>query len=403
MRTGKRSILQSWTSRDDPRPGKFSLGLDPTGAPQIFIWRKQFSVSKQVQNVPYLRSNVFQFGFSQHVYVPSLGYSVYFTFGVQFDEVYFSFMYDDDSAPIRLLLSYDGHIQILFKPETSNKWENMLQFQFPGSNSQCEMYGSCGSFGSCGKIGSNSVCSCLEGFRPKSEKDWGNGNYSGGCVRRIGLECNGDERFKRLEWMKWPDHPISMGNVTFSECEAQCYRNCSCTAFAYTNISFTVNCINWFGDLVDLGHNNSAAINDLHLRVHASELNWVMASSKSNAFLVGKGDGELLQLSLERILNATNNFDEANQLGEGGFGPVYKGFLSEFGMVAIKRLCKRSSQGLEEFMNELKLIAKLQHKNLVNLLGCCIEDDEKILIYEYLPNRSLDKSLFGMFAIYFKS
>nr|GMD08419.1 G-type lectin S-receptor-like serine/threonine-protein kinase At4g27290 [Ipomoea batatas] len=374
MRTGKRSILQSWTSRDDPRPGKFSLGLDPTGAPQIFIWRKQFSVSKQVQNVPYLRSNVFQFGFSQHVYVPTLGYSVYFTFGVQFDEVYFSFMYDDDSAPIRLLLSYDGHIQILFKPETSNKWENMLQFQFPGSNSQCEMYGSCGSFGSCGKIGSNSVCSCLEGFRPKSEKDWGNGNYSGGCVRRIGLECNGDERFKRLEWMKWPDHPISMGNVTFSECEAQCYRNCSCTAFAYTNISFTVNCINWFGDLVDLGHNNSAAINDLHLRVHASELNgiggiensvhksnspvhvavivvslvfalfliisvlacilikrkyftkkdWVMASSKSNAFLVGKGDGELLQLSLERILNATNNFDEANQLGEGGFGPVYK-------------------------------------------------------------------------------
>ncbi|XP_062087474.1 cysteine-rich receptor-like protein kinase 10 [Humulus lupulus] len=104
--------------------------------------------------------------------------------------------------------------------------------------------------------------------------------------------------------------------------------------------------------------------------------------------------GELHCFNLSSIVAATNDFSDANKLGEGGFGPVYKGKLIDGKEIAVKRLSMRSRQGLEEFKTEVRLIIKLQHKNLVRLLGCCLEGDEKLLIYEYLANTSLDAFLF---------
>ncbi|RLM85106.1 cysteine-rich receptor-like protein kinase 15 [Panicum miliaceum] len=98
-------------------------------------------------------------------------------------------------------------------------------------------------------------------------------------------------------------------------------------------------------------------------------------------------------LSLASLQVATNNFDESNKLGQGGFGAVYKGDLSGQ-EVAVKRLSKGSDQGLEELRNELVLVAKLHHKNLVRLEGFCLEEGEKLLVYEYMPNKSLDTILF---------
>ncbi|XP_042038999.1 G-type lectin S-receptor-like serine/threonine-protein kinase At4g03230 [Salvia splendens] len=97
---------------------------------------------------------------------------------------------------------------------------------------------------------------------------------------------------------------------------------------------------------------------------------------------------------LDMILCATDNFSNAHKLGQGGFGPVYKGKFREGLEVAVKRLSSCSGQGVEEFLNEVVLIAKLQHRNLVRLLGYCIKGDEKILLYEYMPNRSLDAFIF---------
>ncbi|KAL1834368.1 hypothetical protein ACET3Z_004019 [Daucus carota] len=111
--------------------------------------------------------------------------------------------------------------------------------------------------------------------------------------------------------------------------------------------------------------------------------------------LGNNGRSELKFFSFTSIVAATGNFSPINKLGEGGFGPVYKGKFLDGKEIAVKRLSRKSTQGLTELKNELILIAKLQHTNLVRLLGCCIHRQEKMLIYEYMPNKSLDSFLFN--------
>ncbi|CAH1427288.1 unnamed protein product [Lactuca virosa] len=110
----------------------------------------------------------------------------------------------------------------------------------------------------------------------------------------------------------------------------------------------------------------------------------------SNLESNGRKGSDLMVFSFAAIVTAANDFTSENKLGEDGFGPVYKGKLSDEQEIAIKRLSITSGQGLVEFKNELILIAKLQHTNLVWVLGCCIRGEEKMLIYEYTPNKSLD-------------
>ncbi|XP_039121573.1 probable LRR receptor-like serine/threonine-protein kinase At1g07650 isoform X2 [Dioscorea cayenensis subsp. rotundata] len=99
--------------------------------------------------------------------------------------------------------------------------------------------------------------------------------------------------------------------------------------------------------------------------------------------------------TLKQIKIATNNFDPLNKIGEGGFGTVYKGTLSDGTIIAVKQLSSRSKQGNREFVNEIGLISTLQHPNLVRLYGCCTEGNQLLLIYEYMENNSLAHALFG--------
>ncbi|OMO95402.1 hypothetical protein COLO4_15910 [Corchorus olitorius] len=101
-----------------------------------------------------------------------------------------------------------------------------------------------------------------------------------------------------------------------------------------------------------------------------------------------------LQFSLSTVKTATDNFHDANRLGQGGFGSVYKGKLENGQEIAVKRLSEQSSQGEVEFQNEILLLAKLQHRNLVSLLGFCLEGTERILVYEFVSNGSLDQYIF---------
>ncbi|KAM0002620.1 putative protein kinase RLK-Pelle-DLSV family [Helianthus debilis subsp. tardiflorus] len=125
----------------------------------------------------------------------------------------------------------------------------------------------------------------------------------------------------------------------------------------------------------------------LRKRIIISKVKQVMNSGKPS-------DHSHQVLSFADIREATNSFSEENKLGEGGYGPVYKGKLSNEQEIAVKRLSRSSKQGVKEFKNEVTFATKLQHVNLAKLLGFCTESEEKMLIYEYMPNKSLDLYLF---------
>ncbi|WZZ42535.1 hypothetical protein YC2023_038794 [Brassica napus] len=106
-------------------------------------------------------------------------------------------------------------------------------------------------------------------------------------------------------------------------------------------------------------------------------------------------DFQVSSFSLKQIKDATYNFDPANKIGEGGFGPVHKGKLTNGTLIAVKQLSSKSNQGNREFLNEIGMISALEHPHLVKLYGCCVEGGQLLLIYEYLVNNSLARALFG--------
>ncbi|XP_028777905.1 putative receptor-like protein kinase At4g00960 [Neltuma alba] len=107
-----------------------------------------------------------------------------------------------------------------------------------------------------------------------------------------------------------------------------------------------------------------------------------------------KDAADSLQMDFETIRMATNDFADANKLGQGGFGAVYLGRLYNGQEIAVKRLSRNSGQGDVEFKNEVVLMARLQHRNLVKLVGFCLKKEERLLVYEFLPNKSLDYFIF---------
>ncbi|GKB67112.1 cysteine-rich receptor-like protein kinase 10 [Tanacetum coccineum] len=109
-----------------------------------------------------------------------------------------------------------------------------------------------------------------------------------------------------------------------------------------------------------------------------------------------EGTREMNLFKFRTIEVATNNFSAENKLGEGGFGPVYKGELQDGKEIAVKRLSSNSGQGVQEFKTEVQLIIKLQHKNLVRLLGYCIKRSERLLVYEFMANNSVETFLSGL-------
>lgn len=443
---GENHALTSWKSLNDPSMGRFSLGIDPFGAPQIVIWNgtRRMWRSGQWNGVVFTG-------------VPSSTSVASYLYGFKLSQpgpdgsMFFTYLPSSSSQLLRFRVGWDGKEQKLEWDGRLKTW-NVTQ-QEPAN--ECELYNFCGDFGVC-DVTTSPKCRCSRGFQPKFLDQWNRENWSGGCERKIELQCRTNvtnaeqDGFVESRCMKLPDFGLVVPLMDSETCKGKCLANCSCNAYAVvTNIG----CMMWTGDLIDVqDFHSDRGGNVFNLRLPQSELGTNSGKKISNAVIAvivvlgvcflciiiwlvwrfkrnlkgkvsnsipmysestGKEFSTDLSVKPELFLDgspvdgpdlpvfnfscvaaATNNFSEENKLGQGGFGPVYKGELPGGQEIAVKRLAVKSGQGLEEFKTEIILIAKLQHRNLVRLLGCSIQGEEKILLYEYMPNKSLDGFLF---------
>ncbi|XP_045788328.1 G-type lectin S-receptor-like serine/threonine-protein kinase At1g11300 isoform X2 [Trifolium pratense] len=432
--TGKKITFVSRKSENDPSSGHFSASLERLDAPEVFIWHDK--------NIHWRTGP-----WNGRVFLGSPRMLTEYLFGWRLDHDgdgtdYITYNFADKTKFGILTLTYHGTLKLV---EYINKTK-FLSLEV--DQNECDFYGKCGPFGNCDNS-SVPICSCFEGFEPKNLVEWNLRNWTNGCVRKEGLnlkcemlKINGSSELKQdgflvHHFMKVPDFAKRLdGNQ--DECRKFCLTNCSCVAYAYDPY---ITCMYWTGELIDLqkfpyggvdlfirvpaelvadtvvsnsnkkekGHKKSFLIIPIIVGIGAfilvicSFLWWKKSSTRDrgrqprNSIIGEEKQMKLDELPLydfEKLEIATNYFHFGNMLGKGGFGPVYKGVMEDGQEIAVKRLSKASGQGIEEFMNEVVVISKLQHRNLVRILGCCVERGEQMLVYEFMPNKSLDAFLF---------
>ncbi|RZC46385.1 hypothetical protein C5167_039368 [Papaver somniferum] len=412
--------MSSWKNADDPSPGDFTYKVDHSGLPE-FILQKGSEILYRSGNYDGIIFGGDPEIKSTPVYDPMFVYHA--------NEMYYIFedIYPEKS---RFVLNQTGSIDHLKWDDINQEWVVVITLL----RDSCDNYDPCGAHGTC-NINNVPPCGCLKGFTPKSPQQYSDAfNPSAGCLRSSPLACSREEGFVKFTKVKFPDNSQVLD--TTNNCEKECLARCSCSAYAITDVA---SCIVCSGDLHDIRSYNDGWSTNIYVRMSANYLrdihvessnkkkiivsvvlgisllgltaiNFLIIRQKRRARRGGininnhdrdynmngsqEEDLELHAFHLATIETATNYFFFANKIGEGGFGLVYKGQLSTGQKIAVKRLSTHSGQGISEFKNEVKLIAKLQHRNLVRLLGCCIQGGERMLIYEYMPNKSLDNFIF---------
>ncbi|KAL1191656.1 G-type lectin S-receptor-like serine/threonine-protein kinase [Cardamine amara subsp. amara] len=416
LSTGEKHVLTCWKSYTDPSPGDFVVQITTQVPSQAFTMKG---------STPYWRSG--PWAKTKFTGIPLMDETITSPFNLQQDA--------NGSGAFTYIETRVSYITITSEGLFKISWRNGTDWKkiFRAPVHSCDYYGVCGPFGLC-VASFPPKCKCFKGFMPKHNEEWKRGNWTGGCVRRTQLLCQGNSTGKDVNIflpvvnIKPPDFYefSSSGNV--EECEQSCLQNCSCLAFAYIS---GIGCLMWNQDLMDTVQFSEKEKGEvLSIRLSRSELDgsernkiiaastvslslFVILASASFCFwryrvkhkanisknawrndLKSKEVSGLEFFEMNTIQIATDYFSLSNKLGEGGFGSVYKGKLQDGKEIAVKRLSSSSKQGKEEFMNEIVLISKLQHINLVRVLGCCIEGEEKLLIYEFMLNKSLDTFVF---------
>lgn len=258
LRTGFDRYITSWKSTEDPSTGDFSFKLDYRGFPEIFLWNKQV---KSYRSGPW---NGLRFsGVPEMMPLKDIN----FDFVIDQDEVYYSFSVKDRNLYSRLTVSPSGMLQRFTWIQQNQIWNPFWY----APKDQCDNYGECGPFGIC-DTNASPVCKCPRGFEPKDQQAWNLRDGSDGCVRKTKLECEKD-KFLHLKNMKLPETTTSFAdyNMTLKDCQALCLRNCSCIAYANTNITQGTGCVTWTGELFDVRQYAEGG-QDLYIRLAASDI-----------------------------------------------------------------------------------------------------------------------------------
>ncbi|KAL4201847.1 hypothetical protein AMTRI_Chr02g260740 [Amborella trichopoda] len=368
-KTNKTQLLTPWRNSEDPSPGPFSLELDPNVTTHG-VWNNHI-----FSGVPEMRPN----------------YIYNFSFIDNENESYFTYTVYNNSTISRFQIHESGQARQYTWLESTKKWH--LFWSQP--RDPCEVHILCGAYGTCKK--DLPFCSCLEGFNPLSQKDWDLGSAVNGCVRKTQLQCQNNSLTNRPQ----------DGVGSAEERRSACLRNSSCTAYKYGN-----SCSIWIDDLLNAKQDSGDNLQGVYLKLAAAELANIDKPGKKNrvtgvvagsvaAFVVVSvvilglicrchmqesrrklkmQQGSLIPFSYRDLQNATKNFSE--KLGGGAFG-----------FVAVKKL-EGLRQGEKQFRMEVSTIGTIQHVNLGILRGFCSEGTRRLLVYDYMPNGSLDRLLF---------
>ncbi|PUZ65315.1 hypothetical protein GQ55_3G213600 [Panicum hallii var. hallii] len=324
---------------------------------------------------------------------------------------------------IEFLQLHLGQVSLMRWSEDSasaNKSGWVARWTFP---SDCKSSGFfCGSFGACT---SNGKCGCLDGFEPSYPVEWGLGYFVTGCSRSLPLSCeaNGqtehNDSFTLIDKLQGlPYDPQDDLAESDEDCKQACFSNCYCVAYVYDS-----GCKLWYDKLYNMTFasrppyskvyvrwgSKLRAKNGLHTRaILLSVAGFIALASvilmlallwryRRDLFITCRKfevEGSLVFYSYGQIKKATRNFSD--KLGEGGFGSVFRGTMPGPGstVIAVKSL-KGRGHADKQFRAEVQTVGVIKHTNLVRLLGFCVKGDARLLVYEYMPNGSLESHLFS--------
>ncbi|KAF5777989.1 putative protein kinase RLK-Pelle-L-LEC family [Helianthus annuus] len=412
--TGLQRSMTSWKSPDDPSVGVYSDILDTNGYPQSVRLKSEILTGRLG---PWNGLGFSSFPIEKENQI----YSIEFVMNEK--EIYTT--YEVKSSVVqRMVLTWDGKTLVLQWIDRIKDWIVYATADID----TCDRFSLCGPYGIC-SINKHPPCSCMDGFEPRNPKEWEASDWVSGCIRKKPLHCrNGNEigdgdGFLKIARVKVPDHTRRAWynvSMTLGECEMACKGNCSCTCYANIDIrNGGSGCLLWFDQLLDVREFD--VDQDIYIRMAASELKGpvdflsdvnkrkrililVLLTSSAVTLLFAAG---YACPKLKKRRGKWSGQDEKDaslqmeQLDDLQYLSLHEvGVLEDGREIAVKRLSETSQQGLHEFKNEVICIAKLQHRNLVKLLGYCVHQNELILIYEYMTNKSLDWFLFGVLYLH---